>query len=79
MHLVPEGKYADALDKYRKVLQINPGCPPAVRVGIGMCYARLKKPDKAIQAFDRAIELDPGNSTAMVGRAVITLFTIRGP
>merc|ERR1719272_1222417 len=41
-----QGKFAEALDTYRKVLRLHPKCPASVRVGIGMCFARMKVPDK---------------------------------
>lgn len=66
-----QGKFAEALDTYRKVLRLHPKCPASVRVGIGMCFARMKVPDKAREAFTRALELDPENATALVGSAVL--------
>jgi hypothetical protein len=40
---------------------------------MGMCFVRLKQHDMASKAFDRAIELDPANASAMVARAVLEL------
>lgn len=65
--------YADAITQYRKALKINPDCPAAVRVGIGMCFARLKKPEQARIAFDRALELDSNNVSALLGCAILEL------
>ena len=36
-------QYENALDLYRRVLRKNPSCQVDVRVGIGMCQARLKR------------------------------------
>eukprot|EP00729_Bicosta_minor_P005564 gene5564-32385_t len=66
-----QGKFTEALDTYRKVLRLHPKCPASVRVGIGMCFARMKVPEKAMEAFTRALELDPENATALVGSAVL--------
>jgi RNA polymerase-associated protein CTR9 len=66
-----QAKYTDALDTYRKVLRLHPNCPASVRVGIGMCFARMKHPEKAREAFTRALELEPTNATALVGTAVL--------
>ncbi len=38
-----EGKFREALQAYQHVLQSNPECPAAVRVGIGYCLARLDR------------------------------------
>lgn len=71
--LFNKGKFAEALDIYRKVLIKNPACPAAVRVGIGMCFNRLKQFDKAKDAFERALELDADNTTALLGNAILEL------
>ena len=67
------GRTKAALRGYRTVLRLLPHCPAGVRVGIGMCLARLGRVDTARAAFERAIELEPGNAHALAGLAVLTL------
>ncbi|MCZ6634305.1 MAG: tetratricopeptide repeat protein, partial [bacterium] len=38
----------------------------------GATYLRLKANEKALQAFDRALELDPGNADAYNGKGIVT-------
>jgi hypothetical protein len=52
-----------ALNRYRKVLQVHPECPASARVGIGMCFARLDNPEKAQEAFARARDGAARNGT----------------
>eukprot|EP00053_Salpingoeca_punica_P012866 m.115644 g.115644 ORF g.115644 m.115644 type:complete len:1126 (+) comp16057_c0_seq1:214-3591(+) len=68
-----QGKFQEALDSYRAVLRINPECPPSVRVGIGMCLAKLKRFRKAQQAFERVLDLDPRNQHALIALAIFQL------
>ena len=39
--------YRSAITHYKKALRINPACPAAVRLGMGHCFMKLNKPDKA--------------------------------
>ena len=39
--------YKDALAYYKKGLRTNPGCPASVRLGMGHCFVKLNKLDKA--------------------------------
>ena len=39
--------FRSALTHYKKALRINPACPAAVRLGMGHCFMKLNKPDKA--------------------------------
>eukprot|EP00039_Didymoeca_costata_P007021 m.95569 g.95569 ORF g.95569 m.95569 type:complete len:1076 (-) comp13500_c0_seq2:165-3392(-) len=67
------GKYSEALDTYRRVLRVHTNCPGSVRAGIGLCLMKLKKYDRALIAFERAREVDPDNTTAIVGCALLQL------
>ncbi|XP_071509624.1 RNA polymerase-associated protein CTR9 homolog [Diadema antillarum] len=60
-----------ALAYYKKALRTNPNCPAAVRLGMGHCFVRLGKPDKARLAFERALQLDPRCVGAIVGLAIL--------
>ena len=39
--------YKGALFFYKKALKFNPNCPADVRLGMGHCFAKLSKLDKA--------------------------------
>jgi tetratricopeptide (TPR) repeat protein len=49
----------DAVNAYRKVLELNPGAAGAL-VNLGTIYYRLRKFDEAEKYYRRAIEADPG-------------------
>ena len=65
--------YLEALQILKQVLKANPLAPPSIRFGIGLCYYRLGNINKATFAFQRVIELDPDNSMAKVGLAVVEM------
>lgn len=39
--------YHGALALYKKALRINPKCPADVRLGMGYCFNKLGRPEKA--------------------------------
>ncbi len=47
--------------------------PAEVRLGIGLCYLKLSKPEKAKQAFERALDVKPTCVGALVGLAIMEL------
>uniref|UniRef100_A0A8C4PYM7 CTR9 homolog, Paf1/RNA polymerase II complex component n=1 Tax=Eptatretus burgeri TaxID=7764 RepID=A0A8C4PYM7_EPTBU len=65
--------YRGSLAYYKKALRTNPGCPAEVRLGIGHCFVRLGKPDKARLAFQRALDLSPQCVGALLGLAILEL------
>ncbi|XP_038047664.1 RNA polymerase-associated protein CTR9 homolog [Patiria miniata] len=65
--------YRGALAFYKKALRTNPGCPAAVRLGMGHCFNKLNRPEKARLAFERALELDPKCVGAIVGLAILEI------
>ena len=62
-----------ALALYKKALRINPNAPASVRLGMGLCFAKMAKLAKAKLAFERALELDKSCVGALVGLAIIEL------
>ena len=69
-----KGDYYNALGWYRKALRSNPSCQDAsIRLGIGICAYKLKKFEKAKQAFKRALVLNPKCTGALIGLAVLQL------
>ena len=69
-------QFGDALKSYKKVLQLNPACPPEVRIGLAHCYAKLKHVDRAILAFKRVLELAPENVEALSGLAILEMNSV---
>ncbi|XP_067928007.1 RNA polymerase-associated protein CTR9 homolog [Watersipora subatra] len=65
--------YRGALAYYKKALRTNPNCPASVRLGMGHCFLKLNKPEKARHAFDRALDLDPQCVGALVGCSIMEL------
>ncbi|XP_060694971.1 RNA polymerase-associated protein CTR9 homolog [Hemiscyllium ocellatum] len=65
--------YRGALAYYKKALRTNPGCPAEVRLGMGHCFVKLSKLEKARLAFGRALDLNPKCVGALVGLAVLEL------
>ncbi|XP_078483653.1 RNA polymerase-associated protein CTR9 homolog isoform X2 [Ciona intestinalis] len=65
--------YKGALAYYKKALRTNPNCPADVRLGMAHCFYKLNKLDRARQAFERTLELDPTSVGALVGIALLDL------
>lgn len=65
--------YRAALAYYKKALRTNPNCPAAVRLGMGHCFLKLNKQDKAYLAFQRALELEPTCVGAIIGLAILEI------
>ncbi|KAJ0970982.1 hypothetical protein J5N97_018941 [Dioscorea zingiberensis] len=65
--------YKSSLELFKKALQIFPGCPAAVRLGIGLSRYRLGQFEKARQAFERVLQLDPENVEALVALGIMDL------
>lgn len=66
-------QYLGALSHYKRALRSNPMCPANVRLGLGHCFYKLGKPEKARLAFERALQLDPQCVGALVGLALLEL------
>ena len=80
-------EYKTALQYYKRCLRLNPNAPADVRVGMGYCFARLGRMDKARffliylkfcflikrLAFERALQLDSKNVPSIVALADLDL------
>lgn len=72
--LFQEQKYAEACTLYKKVIKLNPDCPPSVRVGLAHCYFKLNQPELCKLALERVLELETDDEVrvnALAGLAVI--------
>jgi len=65
--------YKSSLAYYKKALRTNPNCPAEVRLGMGHCFYRLNRLEKARLAFERTLELNSQCTGALVGLAVLEL------
>ncbi|KAI0645859.1 RNA polymerase II-associated protein [Trametes meyenii] len=53
-------QHPQALKLFQKVLQLNPNCQPDPRIGIGLCLWAMDHKVKAKAAWERSIEVNPG-------------------
>ena len=67
--LVAEGHFNPALKAHEKAAELNPGSA-AARAALGEVLFFLKKPEKAVEALDKAIELDPEGPAADFAKAL---------
>jgi RNA polymerase-associated protein CTR9 len=67
-------KYNEACTLYKKVIKLNPDCPPSVRIGLANCYFKLNQMELCKLAFERVLELETDDDIrveALVGLAVL--------
>lgn len=62
------GNYNAALDPVREAIRLD-GSNSQYRHYLGACYFNMKDYDRALYAFDQAIQLDSGNPTYHLHRA----------
>lgn len=70
--LLQQGRYDDALKKFRKAEKLQP-TNATVHNMIGLCYLRQGRFPDALHAFDRALELVPSFSNALNNRGLTYL------
>ncbi len=54
-----ERKWGAAAEQFQRVIEMAPEFADA-HANLGVCLARLGRPERALSAVERAIELDPG-------------------
>jgi tetratricopeptide (TPR) repeat protein len=59
------GRYADALQRFQDAVRLKPDLTPAL-LFIGLDYAKLRQPEKAIGPLSRALAADPANKIALL-------------
>jgi tetratricopeptide (TPR) repeat protein len=65
--LVRDAQYQEAIPELRRVLEQRPTSLQAQLV-LAQCYERLQDPERALQAYDRVLQLDPGLLGAAAAR-----------
>jgi len=68
-------QFKQAIGAYTKSLEINDR-DPNVWTDLGVMYRRAGTPDKAIDAFDKAIALDPSHVHSRFNRGVVLHFDL---
>ncbi|KAI0759855.1 RNA polymerase II-associated protein [Trametes elegans] len=59
-------QFPQALKLFQKVLQLNPNCRPDPRIGIGLCLWAMDHKAKARAAWERSVEVNPGEWSAQL-------------
>ncbi|RPD78632.1 RNA polymerase II-associated protein [Lentinus tigrinus ALCF2SS1-7] len=57
-------QYPQALKLFQRVLQLNPNTLPDPRIGIGLCFWSMDHKAKAKAAWERSVEVNPGEWSA---------------
>ena len=72
VELAEAEKIEDAMDNLREAMSISSGFSTAI-CELGNCYDRLNELDKAVEHYDKAIEIDPDHADAWYnkGQALI--------
>ncbi len=65
--LYRQGKVADSIEIYKKILTLDNDEPEKVWVNLGNSYADLHNQADATKAFNKALELKPGFASAYMG------------
>lgn len=76
--LVERGRLEDAVAEYGRILEIDPRYPDAC-AGIARTLRMQKKPDRALEACDRAIAIDPDFAPAHQIRGAVLIDLGRFP
>lgn len=63
-------EWEQAILHFKKCIAINPKHPQSYG-NMGICYGKLGQKAQALEAFDKALEIDPNYEPAMVNRMVV--------
>jgi tetratricopeptide (TPR) repeat protein len=61
--LVDWRKYKEAVPELEQAISLNPDQEAGYQISLGRAYLNLGAPEKATQAFDKAVKLQPGQRT----------------
>ncbi len=68
--LADKGKFEQAIQQYRRILEQNPGHTTAIG-GLGKMFYCTGDRETALQQYNRALKNDPGHTDTLVARAVL--------
>lgn len=74
--LFDSDQYEKSIEAYQTSLEINSD-QIGVITDMGVMYRRNKQPEKAIEAFDRAIAMDPKFETARFNKGIVLLHDMK--
>ena len=75
--LMQNRQWEKAIAGYKEVIKINSTAPQAFG-NMALCYAHLNEDKKAIEAFDRAIALDPNYEPAIINKEIFKQTIAKG-
>ena len=75
--LMQNRQWEKAIAGYKEAIRINPSAPQAFG-NMALCYAHLNEDKKAIEAFDRAIALDPNYEPAIINKEIFKQTIAKG-
>src|SRR3954469_21783648 len=68
-----EGKFKDALGHYEAAAELGGEMRALPHVAVGGMYLRLSKVREALEAYERALAVEPSDMDAVTGRAAALL------
>ncbi len=75
-HYFDSNRFDEAIDAYRKHLELNPGNAD-VWTDMGIMYRHSKRWDEAIRCFDKAVEVNPQHEQARFNKGVVLIFDVQ--
>ncbi|MCK4841808.1 MAG: tetratricopeptide repeat protein [Methylococcales bacterium] len=75
--LMQSGQWRKAISGYQKAIAINSTTPQAFG-NMALCYGYLNENENAIEAFDKAIELDPTYEPAAINKEIFMETIAKG-
>jgi tetratricopeptide (TPR) repeat protein len=68
-------QYLEAIDAYRRALEIDPG-NANVWTDMGIMYRRIGEYREAVEAFDRAVAEDPSHQMSRFNRGIVLFYDL---
>ncbi len=68
-------RFSDSIEAYERSLELAPG-NPNVLTDLGVMYRRNKSPEKAVEAFDRAIAAQSTHETARFNKGIVLMHDL---
>ena len=75
--LMQSKQWEKAIVFYKESIKINPTAPQAFG-NMALCYAHLSEDKKALEAFDKAIALDPNYEPAIINKEIFKKTIAKG-
>ena len=68
------GDYQKAIDLWNQSLDAKPFHPDLIYHDLGLCYIQLKNYDKALESYNKAIEINPNDLAFYYMRAIVYYY-----